>query len=395
MPRNALSGVRTRARRCSRAQPCKRARLANECQHFAFETIDGELRLQHVHRGACGRKRLCVDRLMVRSRRGQRHENGGDLPGKQLRRGHGARARERQIRRGVRVRDGRQILSNPNSATIQGRELLERRRPRHPDQVQAVRQAAPHPLRHDEIHGPRPLTPAVHQQHVPANGREPPRGARQNAVGTGRGRGLDGRARIDEMRAVATEHAACLGEREIVLASPPPKRPRRETRVAVARLLHNGNAMRHGVGLCDTGRVATGANHQSRMLAAGQRAQLAPRAQRATHGAPVLPRPRAIERMEIEEQVREFRTGQHRSLDASTRANEERVCVRVHPYERPRDGEPGIEMTTGTTTRKQHGRAHARVRRGERAFGIVTPADRWRHSRSRVPSGSRCSRGCR
>ena len=47
------------------------------------------------------------------------------------------------------------------------------------------------------------------------------------------------------------------------------------------------------------------------------------------HGAPVLPRPRAIQRMEVEQLVPELGRRQHVALDATARADEQRLDARL------------------------------------------------------------------
>ncbi len=60
--------------------------------------------------------------------------------------------------------------------------------------------------------------------------------------------------------------------------------------------------------------------------------------------------------MQIEQRERELRAGQDILFDAAPGTDEVRLHRRVEPYERARDGEPRIQVPTGTATRKEDAR---------------------------------------
>ena len=119
--------------------------------------------LRHVDRRTRCRERAGVVRLMVGRRRREGNEDRRNPPREQLGRGHRAGARQREIGGGVCVGDRRGGTHAP--APVHRRSdaySAKLEAAGHPDEMQVVRDAPPHPVRDDAVHRERALTAAVH-----------------------------------------------------------------------------------------------------------------------------------------------------------------------------------------------------------------------------------------
>ena len=257
-----------------------------------------------------------------------------------------------------------------------------------------VGQAARDPLGDARVERARALAAAVHEQHAAAARAESPTRARAAARRGAARRRLDRVAGVDSARARAPPEAArrASGKAEVDLARPAAERARREPGIAVC-LLHARSGCRAA--------PRTRARRRPRSRRCRRRAAAAARATSAPMRAPcadarraaspVLPRRRAIERVQVEQHVRELGRRQHVALDAAPRADEERLDARVEPHERARDGEPGIEVPAGAAAGER-----ARVAAGR---AQLTPARRERIRRAAADHAllarCRCSRACR
>src|SRR5436190_11268773 len=163
--------------------------------------------------------------------------------------------------------------------------------------MQIVRNARTHPLGDYEVDRPRALTATIHQEHARPFPVEAPLGPRRPAVWARMEGRLDRRTRVDELRRIPAQHSRRLRKSEVRLAGPSSERAGGESRVAVSRLLHDRDAVRHGVGERDAGRVPARADDETRALAPIEGSDSAPGAHSTADGLPVLPRPRAVERM--------------------------------------------------------------------------------------------------
>ena len=119
--------------------------------------------------------------------------------------------------------------------------------------------------------------------------------------------------------------------------------------------------MRRRIRERDPGRIAARADHGGRSLLAATRAELAP-------GADALRAPSsqlfhdlgAIERMQVEQNVRKLGRRQDVALDAASRADEERLDVGSQLHERSRDREPRIEMAARAAAGEEDARSAMR-----------------------------------
>src|SRR4029079_2648189 len=93
---------------------------------------------------------------------------------------------------------------------------------------------------------------------------------------------------------------------------------------------------------------------------------------------PVIPGPRSVERMQVEQEVRKLRPRQDVLLDPPLRPDAAGTHARIEAHEGPRDRESGIEMSPGTAAGEQHRHlvarlGHAQAGVGASASGSVAP----------------------
>ena len=91
---------------------------------------------------------------------------------------------------------------------------------------------------------------------------------------------------------------------------------------------------------------------EARMPFAHQPVQLAPSAHGAAEGPPVLPDLGAVERMQVEQEVRELGRRQDVALDAALRADEERTDLGARADERAGDRDAGIQVPARPAARE-------------------------------------------
>src|SRR5205085_3780670 len=89
--------------------------------------------------------------------------------------------------------------------------------------------------------------------------------------------------------------------------------------------------------------------------------------QRSTKRLPVLPRPRTIERMKVEQLERESDLRQHITLDAAASADEKWFDARVSFLESPGNRQPRVEVSTRPAPREDH--PHRDAGRARKASG--------------------------
>src|SRR6478609_299857 len=123
--------------------------------------------------------------------------------------------------------------------------------------------------------------------------------------------------------------------------------------MAVSRLLHDRDAMRHRVRHRERRGVPAGADHQLRFLRARQAAQLPPHADATDQRLAVVPHRATVERMGVEQRVREFQLRQDVALDAAFRADEERLYRWTRTDESARDGYARIKVSARASARDE------------------------------------------
>src|SRR5690348_253317 len=153
----------------------------------------------------------------------------------------------------------------------------------------------------------------------------------------------------------------CFRIAEVDLARPPREETHREAGITVLLLKNEGDSVRSGIGEREPRCVSAGADDHSRSLLPSEPAELSPRARSAPHRLPVVPERPAIERMQIEQDVRKIGGRQNVALDAAPRANEEGLDVGPQRLQRTRDGEARIQMSAGTAAGEPDSGAHRPV----------------------------------
>ena len=190
----------------------------------------------------------------------------------------------------------------------------------------------------------------------------PPDGGKPQAArvaarsGRGDGGGSIGRPGVDELRGIAAA-GSCAASGNARYVS---RVHRRNARAVSPGWLSPacctmGMPVRDGVCQRDARGVPSGADDQARPLTASKQPNGAPGARRATQRSPVLPGLGAIQRMEVEQQVRKLGRRQHLLLDAALGADEERAHLRLEADEGPRDGEAGIQVSASSASGEKHG----------------------------------------
>src|SRR6185312_4362245 len=213
-------------------------------------------------------------------------------------------------------------------------------------QHHVVGQTRAQPLCHGVVHGARTLTASYHQDYRSACCREPPAHARIRATWPGHGRRVNGVAGLAYPRPGVRVEADCrLAVTEVDLAGMAAEPSRGEAGHAVLLLERDRHAVRHRVGQPGARSIAAGAQHQRGSRRLHLPPQHAPRAGEPQRGLPVLPGPRTIERMQIEQQVRELRCRQDITLDTAPGANENRPNARVGSDQCPGNRESWIEVS--------------------------------------------------
>jgi len=144
------------------------------------------------------------------------------------------------------------------------------------------------------------------------------------------------------------------------------------TRVGVLFLQHERNSMRGGVGECQSRRVPAGADYARRWLASHLCAYHPPRCQSSSSGFPVLPRPRPIERMQIEQLECKSDLRQYVALDSPSGTDEERLDAWVSVFQRSGNREARVEVSTRSSAREYH--PHRGAGRARNASGSADPA---------------------
>ena len=129
--------------------------------------------------------------------------------------------------------------------------------------------------------------------------------------------------------------------------------------MTIGLVQHGGHAMRAPPRECDTRRVSTSADHCSGLLRRGQRADRAPRTHGTHDGLPVLPRLLSVQRVQVEQRVRELGPRQHVFLDAAPGADEMRLHGGIELHECACDGQSRIEMSTRAAASEEDACAHA------------------------------------
>ena len=105
---------------------------------------------------------------------------------------------------------------------------------------------------------------------------------------------------------IRRQYSRGLGEIQIDLARPPTECPGGESRHAVARLLNDLQAMEDAVGQHDSRRVTARAHDDCRPLLAYQLANTSPCPRGAGDRPPIVPHSGAVERMQIEQEMRKL-----------------------------------------------------------------------------------------
>ena len=318
-----------------------------EVLHEAFELRDGQLCLWEMQGGAAGGDGGGVMRLMVLGRGGERNEDGRHPPGAEFGDAHGPGPGDRQIGRGVRVGDGIEV--RPYSHT--GRLAIEERRrlrlPRGPDQAHTIGEPLRAPRRDGLVQGARALAAPHHQDHKTVRLKIPHSTGRR-APNAGGWRCFDGGAECLDIRPDGgAEVPRGFRKTEVDRARAACERARGHARMAVWFMEHGGDAVRTSPRERDASGVSAGADDRFGAIVARQRRERTPGPHGANRGAPVPPRLLPVERMQVEEHVRELGGWQHVPLDPPLGADEGGGEARIVAHQRPRDGQPGIEVTTG------------------------------------------------
>ena len=304
---------------------------------------------------------------MVLRGRWQRTDDHRHSPGTQLRRPHHPAAHERQVARRVRVGNGREVRLDTDVGAVVLLERVEVCLAGGPDQADGSRETALHPGCHRLVHRTGTLTAAEDEQHA-RGGRKPPARSRGRRVRANVGRRVNRVASVVKHRSHVREEPFSLWETEVHLARDARAEARGETRMAVADVLHDRNAMRASPRDRHTARVATGADDQRGMQLAGQPRERSPGRERATERAPVLPRPRPVEWMQVEQRVGELRLRQDESFHPARRTHKMRPNGRLLSHEGACYGQPGIQMSAGATPGEDD------VHRVGTSMGFVAPS---------------------
>ena len=107
----------------------------------------------------------------------------------------------------------------------------------------------------------------------------------------------------------------------------------------------------------ETSGIPARADDDAGLFAPHECAELAPSADHAAKGLPVLPRLGAIERMQVQQEMRKLRRRQYGLLDAAQCADEVRLHAGIETLQRARDRESGIEMSSRPATGEEDSRA--------------------------------------
>src|SRR5919197_348582 len=114
--------------------------------------------------------------------------------------------------------------------------------------------------------------------------------------------------------------------------------------------------MRGGICEGETRGVSTRPDDRRRCPLTRETAELSPRGDGAANRLPVAPDLRSIQRMQIEENVREFGGRKNVPLDAALSADEERLNVGTQLLQRAGYRQPGIEVPARAATGKEDAR---------------------------------------
>src|SRR5690606_9957246 len=147
-----------------------------------------------------------------------------------------------------------------------------------------------------------------------------------------------------------------LRKGEVDLPRPSREPPRREPRVGILLLQRYRDAVQDGPPRDRTARVPAGADHQIGREAPEDASQSQDGPGERGHQAPVLPRPRATDRLDGEQGVWQTALGQDPRLDAAFGAHEMNPGVRLLVLERIGEGERRVEMPPRAATGEQGAR---------------------------------------
>src|SRR5206468_3645003 len=117
----------------------------------------------------------------------------------------------------------------------------------------------------------RPLAAAVDEQNMAAGRRKAPCLPRGGAIRTRHRRWLDRSASVDERpRPAGSKNPARFGKRQVDLARPAAESARRDSRMAVSRLLNHREAMYDRIREHQTSGISPGADDKRRSLFGNQ-----------------------------------------------------------------------------------------------------------------------------